>query len=381
MYRILDAERLYIEVRPSGTKIWRIKYTFNGKEGTLSLGEYPSVSLLEARRKKDEIKAMLASGINPSENRKEEKIKKTNENKNTFKAIADEYFEDKLKNRSTNYQDAYLRAMEKDIFPIIGKKAINKVTSADVLEIMEKTLSRVRSQKNHGTGEVTAIQNRQFVGKVMRYAIATLRAEYDPTYAVREVIERPEVNHARPLETDELKRLRSRLETYKGSQTVKNAGLLMLYTMLRTIEIRKMEWSFIDFDKQVITFPKTMMKKKRIHIVPMSEQVHRILLEQKKISENLNFVFPSVYKSGMLSAATLNRMLEYIQMNDVTAHDFRATASTLLNEMDYDEKWIEKQLAHAEKNKTKASYDHSKHLTQRRKMLQDWADMVDSWSK
>lgn len=234
------------------------------------------------------------------------------------------------------------------------------------------------SVKNHGTGEVSAIQNRTFIGGVMRYAIATLRAEYDPTYAVKNVVERPEIEHARPMEKHEAAQLRNKLSNY-GSTTVRNAGLVMLYSMLRTIEIRRMKWDYVDFEARTITFPKEMMKKKRIHIVPMSDQVFNILQEQRSLVGNREYVFPAIYQDGMLSATTMNKMLDYIGLSDVTAHDFRATASTLLNEKDYDDKWIEKQLAHADGNKTRATYNHAKYLESRRKMLQDWADIVDSW--
>ena len=150
--------------------------------------------------------------------------------------------------------------------------------------------------------------------------------------------------------------------------------------MLRTIEIRRMEWTWVDFDERVVNFPKTAMKKSRAHILPISDQVYSILKTQHANSGNKKYVFPAVYKSdGMLNQMTLNRMLENLGLEDVTAHDFRATASTLLNEMGYEEKWIESQLAHADENKTRASYNHAKYLNDRRKMMQDWADIVDSW--
>lgn len=126
---------------------------------------------------------------------------------------------------------------------------------------MKKTIARVKRQKNHGTGEVSAIQNRTFIGGVMRYAIATLRADYDPTYAVKNVVERPEIEHARPMEKYEAVQLRNKLNSYGGSTTVKNAGLVMLYSMLRTIEIRRMKWEYVDFEARTITFPKEMMKR------------------------------------------------------------------------------------------------------------------------
>ncbi|OCY91347.1 tyrosine-type recombinase/integrase [Acinetobacter pittii] len=382
LYRIGDSDGLCIEIKPNGKKYWRYRFQWLKKTQMMSLGEYPIVGLAEARTKRDEAKSLVASGINPVEEKENQKKAKSDEYENRvlFKHVAAEYKAEKLKNRSERYQEAFQRALDKDILKVIGDKDIKEVTSADVLTIMKKTIARVKRQKNHGTGEVSAIQNRTFIGGVMRYAIATLRADYDPTYAVKNVVERPEIEHARPMEKHEAVQLRNKLNSYGGSTTVKNAGLVMLYSMLRTIEIRRMKWEYVDFEERTITFPKEMMKKKRIHIVPMSDQVFNILQEQRNIVGNREYVFPAIYQDGMLSATTLNKMLDYIGLSDVTAHDFRATASTLLNEKDYDDKWIEKQLAHADGNKTRATYNHAKYLESRRKMLQDWADIVDSWA-
>ncbi|ALJ99030.1 integrase arm-type DNA-binding domain-containing protein [Acinetobacter baumannii] len=382
LYRLGDSDGLCIEIKPNGKKYWRYRFQWLKKTQMMSLGEYPIVGLAEARTKRDEAKSLVASGINPVEEKENQKKAKSDEYENRvlFKHVAAEYKAEKLKNRSERYQEAFQRALDKDILKVIGDKDIKEVTSADVLTIMKKTIARVKRQKNHGTGEVSAIQNRTFIGGVMRYAIATLRAEYDPTYAVKNVVERPEIEHARPMEKHEAVQLRNKLNSYGGSTTVKNAGLVMLYSMLRTIEIRRMKWEYVDFEERTITFPKEMMKKKRIHIVPMSDQVFNILQEQRNIVGNREYVFPAIYQDGMLSATTLNKMLDYIGLSDVTAHDFRATASTLLNEKDYDDKWIEKQLAHADGNKTRATYNHAKYLESRRKMLQDWANIVDSWA-
>ena len=389
--RFLDSLGLYIEVRPNGRKFWRYRFQWLKKTLMMGLGDYPIVSLADARKKRDEAKALLDQDLNPLEERRKDKLslELNHTSKNMFENVAEEYKKEKLSSRSVRHQERFQTALDKDILKVIGFKDVKDVTSADVLQIMKNTIKRVKKQKNFGTGEVTAIDNRKFIGAVMRYAIATLRADYDPTYAVRDAVERPEIEHARPLDKSEAKQLRNRLESYSGSHTVKNAGLAMLYSMLRTIEIRRMQWSFIDFDDKLITFPisskKTgqtrTTKKNRIHIVPMSEQLFDLLKDQEKFTGNRDYVFAAVYKDGMLSATTLNRMLDNIGLGDVTAHDFRATASTLLYEKGYEEDWIEKQLAHADDNKTRASYNHARWLDDRRKMLQDWADIVDSWGQ
>lgn len=384
-YRILDSERLYIEVRKSGVKVWRFKFVLNGKESSMSFGEYPYIALADARRFRDEAKIQLANGLSPVDVRKKEKQELVNASNNTFKSVAEEYVEKRLINNTEEYRNQFLESLKRDVYPCIGNKDINSITSADVLLIMNNTCDRVKKEsKGRFTGEYSSIQNRTFIGAVIRYAITTLRSENDPTYAVRDAIKRPEVKHARLLTKEERKRARVTLSKYNGTETVKNAGFILLYSMLRAVEIRRMRWEWVDFDDRTISFPKSAMKKKRIHIVPMSNQVFNVLKKQYDISYDNELVFPSIQKNtknnGMLAKETLNSMLVYIGLAGVTTHDFRATASTLLYEKGYEEDWIEKQLAHAESNKTKASYDHSRHLKKRRTMLQDWADIVDSWS-
>ncbi|MCH7391802.1 tyrosine-type recombinase/integrase [Acinetobacter dispersus] len=390
MYRVLDAERLYIEVRPTGKKVWRLKYSLDGKEGSISFGDYPAISLAEARKKKDEVKAQLAKGLNPVQQKKLEKLDRQKETASTFKAIAEEYATEKMQYKSEDYVTRFKGCMEKDVYPVIGRKPIKEVSAADILEIMRDTVTRVRKDAKYGTGEAAANLNRRFIGLVMRYAIITSRAEYDPSPALKGAIEQPEVENARPLEKGERQQLRSRLDSYGGTTTVKNAGLAMLYSMLRTVEIRRMKWQFVDFENRIVTFPKASkrkvqersMKKNRVHIVPMSNQLYDLLQLQFKITGEHEYVFTSPYKWGcMLSASAMNKMLMYVGLDEVTAHDFRATASTLLNEKGYETDWIEKQLAHAEDNKTRASYNHARWLDDRRNMLQDWADIVDSWGE
>lgn len=388
MYRALDAERLYIEVRPSGKKVWRLKYTLHGKEGTISLGDYPLVSLAEARKKKDEIKVLLKDGINPVQEKKKIQHENQTANRNTFKAVAEEYIVEQMKYKSEEYRDQFKRSMRTDIYKEIGDKPIKEVNSADVLRILNKTMDRVKKTGHYGTGEAAACQNRRFIGLVMKYAIVTLRADTDPTYAVRNAIESPETEHARPLEKEERIKLMVRISLYGGTRTVSNACRAMMYSMLRASEIRRMQWSFVDFEEKIVKFPKASRrrlqertnKKNHIHIVPMSDQLYALIKEQYEICGDKTHVFAAPFKTDdILSRTTLNRALVFIGLPEVTTHDFRATASTLLNEKGYKPDWINKQLSHVEENKTRATYNHAKYLESRRKMLQDWADIVDSW--
>ena len=387
-YRKLDFDRLYIEVRPTGLKSWVFKYTLDGKESMLKLGEYPYVELKKARELADVVRGQILNGINPKQQRDEEKTKAQAEKANTFKVVAEEWVEKKLIGRSKTYVDAVNRSLKKDIYPVIGKKPTKEITAADVLSILNNTISRVKSQKNHGTGEATAINNRQIISAVMNYAVATLRADNDPTYAVRHSIERPQVNHATPITKEQIKKLKDALADYGGTSTVKNAINLLFYTMLRTVEVRRLKWDFVNFNEKTITLParsreeiidgKRVMKKNRTHIVPLSEQALNILKSQLEVSGMQELVFPSPFKSNqMLSASTINKAFDYLNMSDITAHDFRATASTVLNEFNYDSDWIEIQLAHSSDDKTRATYNHAKYMNGRVGMMQWWADYLD----
>lgn len=391
-YRIADHNGLCIEIRQSGSKLWRYRYRFDGKASMLSLGEYPTVSLSDARKARDEARALLSDGKNPAQIRKTEKIEASIQNANTFELVAKEYITEILKNRSSGYLNKITKSLEIDIYPIIGSKNVSEVSAAEVLYIARSTVSRVRTTGKRGTGEITALNNIKIIGAIMRYAIATLRAENDPTYAVRGSIIRPDIEHARPLTKEEQSHFRKGLDGFRGSATVRNALLTMAYTMLRSVEIRRMKWSYIDFESRVINFPistrnnsqERTTKKNRIHLVPMSEQLYALLKQQYIESGNKEYVFPAVYSGGdsnPIGGATLNAALKNMGLKAVTAHDFRATASTILNELDFDENWIEKQLAHAEQNKVRASYNHAKYMNQRRDMLQQWADIVDGWKE
>ena len=322
--------------------------------------------------------------------RRKKKIEAVTATTNTFKAVAEEYALEQMKYKSEDYIEQFKRSMRKDIYKVIGHKPVKDVNSSDVLTIMKDTMVRVKKLSHYGTGEAAANQNRRFVSLVMKYAIVTLRADNDPTYAVRSAIEAPEIEHARPLEKDERIKLRTRLELYGGTITVRNACLAMMYSMLRASEIRRMQWSFVDFNEKVIEFPKASRRRKQersnkknhIHLVPMSDQLCALLKEQYEISQNETYVFSAPFKNDeMLARTTLNRALVFIGLPEVTTHDFRATASTLLNEKGYNPDWINKQLAHVEENKTRATYNHAKWLDDRRQMLQDWADMVDEWKE
>ena len=388
MYRMADHSGLCIEVRPNGSKHWRFRYRFLGKASMLSLGEYPVVSLAAARQKTIDQKTLLDQNIDPAKYRLEEKEQAKLKSKSTFKDIALEWYEIKKNKRSESFRLTVEKAFARDLFPAFGGKDLKTITPHDVLRMQKDTIKRVSKQMNHGTGESTAIRNRQLVNSIFNYAIANLRCESNPAISLGQTVERPPKQTARPLTSDEKSRFNAALKNSRSTEMVKNAILLLLYSMMRSIEVCRLRWEWVDFENRLITIPPATkeqldqgernIKMNRTHLVPISDQIFKIL-ESQKLQSNDEYVFCSVFnKSKIMNKTTINRALGSMGF-EFTAHDFRATASTLLHESGYSSEWIELQLAHVDKNAVRGTYNHAQNLEERRKMMQDWADMVDSW--
>ncbi len=388
MYRMADHSGLCIEVRPNGSKHWRFRYRFLGKASMLSLGEYPVVSLATARQKTIDQKTLLDQNIDPAKYRLEEKEQAKLKSESTFKDIALEWYEVKKNKRSESFRLTVEKAFARDLFPAFGSKDLKTITPHDVLRMQKDTIKRVSKQMNHGTGESTAIRNRQLVNSIFNYAIANLRCESNPAISLGQTVERPPKQTARPLTSDEKSRFNSALKNSRSTEMVKNSILLLLYSMMRSIEVCRLRWEWVDFENRLITIPPATkeqldqgernIKMNRTHLVPISDQIFKIL-ESQKLQSNDEYVFCSVFnKSKIMNKTTINRALGSMGF-EFTAHDFRATASTLLHEAGYSSEWIELQLAHVDKNAVRGTYNHAQNLEERRKMMQDWADMVDSW--
>lgn len=390
LYRIADHSGLCIEVRPTGKKFWRFRYRFLNKPQMLTIGQYPEISLSYARSKVIEIREQLAKNIDPIAFKKNERLEALQSQEETFSALAIEYCNHKKAMKSNNWLYVRELSYEIDIFPVIGNKPIKDVTSVDIKNIMDNTLSRVlRSGK--GTGEKKAILVRQHIAEVMQYAIISDKLVNDPTYALRGYIQSPEAENAQPVNSKDRKIIMSKIDNYSGAISTKNALKTLIYTMLRTVEIRRALKEYIDFEARTWTIPivtksdllagKRNMKKNRIHIVPLSDQVITILKAQFLAYPDSPYIFPGIKPNTMIAANTLNQSFRNMGLNHITMHDFRATASTDLNEANYNSNWIELQLAHVKGDKVKATYDHAKWLKDRTKMMQDWADIVDSWKE
>lgn len=390
IYRVADHSGLCIEVRPTGAKFWRYRYRFHSKAKMLTIGQYPSITLAQARSKTIEYKGLLAQSIDPSQVKKEETKVALQSNLDTFSAVVEEYLEFQAKNKPKEWLANRQRYLKKDIYPVIAKKPISDIDSSDIKLILDNTLERISKGKRF-TGEVKAKFVRQIVGEIMQYAIITNKIKTDPTYALRRYINTPTVEHAHPIDPADKPIVMEKIDAYLGPTSTRNALKAIIYTMLRSIEVRRAQKKFIDFENKTWTIPVAskaellnngrQMKKNRIHVVPLSDQMIEILKEQFELYPNTEFIFPGQDEHSMIGKTTFNSAFKNMGLGHITMHDFRATASTTLYEKNYNSDWIELQLAHVKGDRVRASYDHAKWLDDRRKMMQDWANIVDGWSK
>ncbi len=369
--KLADAAGLYL-VKPNGSKLWRYRYRIAGRENLYAIGDYPSVSLADARKARDDARDLIKLGKHPAHARQSERTQQINANALTFKAIAEEWIAKKRSRWAPYYLLQIQRGMKNDIYPRIGRLPIRSVTAADVLAILDRASKR--------GGETVALNLRQWCSAVFRYAVATLRADHDPATALRGAVIRPPVNHSRPMEGEEVAVFLRKLDRYGGHRITVLALRLLLLTFVRTVEMRKAEWSDINLAAAEWRIPAEKMKMRRLHIVPLARQTVELLTELQHITGAGRWLFPNNRRpNDVMAATTVNRALESMGCGtgEVTAHDFRATASTRLHEMGVRSDFIELQLAHVERNRAKAAYNHADHLAERTAMMQAWADWLD----
>lgn len=368
-WKLFDGRGLYLDVRPNGGQWWRFKYRFGGKEKLLSLGTFPAVSLQQARSKRDTMRSDVANGVDPGVKRQVEKCADAN----TFEAVGREWFETNLPKWKQSHSGKILRRLEMYVFPWIGARAIVDVGPKEVLDCIR----RVEQEGNR----VTAKRALQICGQIFRYAIATGRTERDPTPALRGALSpATEAHHASITDPKALGALLRAIDGYDGSLVVQCALRLAPLVFVRPGELRTAEWSEIDFDKFEWQIPAPKMKMGAKHIVPLSQQSIAILREIQPVTGESRYVFPSARtKSRPLSDNALLAALRRMgyQQGTLTVHGFRSTASTLLNEQGKNRDWIERQLAHGERDGVRAAYNYAEYLPERRKMMQEWADYLD----
>ncbi|EPK6333961.1 tyrosine-type recombinase/integrase [Klebsiella pneumoniae] len=371
-YQLADGAGLYPEVVPSGSRYWRMKYRFNGKEKRLAFGVYPAVSLAQARALRDEAKKKLAEGIDPSFAKKEEKLVRDVRLHNTFQAVALEWHGTKVSRWSEGYASDIIEAFNKDIFPYIGQQPVNEVKPLVLLNVLRRMESRGATEK--------AKKVRQRCSEVFRYAIVTGRAEYNPAADLTSAMSGHESKHYPFLTVEELPDFFKALSGYTGSPLIVLAARLLILTGVRTGELRGAFWSEFDLEKAVWEIPAERMKMKRPHLVLLSTQALEIVQQLKVMSGQYPLVFPGRNDPRKtMSEASINQVFKRIgYTGKVTGHGFRHTMSTILHEEGFNTAWIETQLAHVDKNAIRGTYNHALYLEGRKEMMQWYGDYVDS---
>ena len=371
--KLFDGSGLYLLLFPNGSKVWRFKYHFQGREKLISLGSYPAVSLKDAREKASEARKALGSGKDPSAQRQQSKL----HHKNTFEILAREWYEKQAPAWSKTHAVTVMRRMETDLFPHIGAKPVSAIMPTELLALLRKIESR---------GAVTvARMARSLCSGVFRYAVMTGRAERDPAGDIRGAITaRPTKNRAAITDPEKVGRLMLAIDAYSGEFSVRCALQFMALTFCRPVEILHAEWSEFDFANSVWRIPASKMKMSRDHLVPLSKQAIAVLETMRQYSSEGQYVFPGLRRGkAVMRSQTLVAALRRMGFGkeETCAHGFRAMASTLLNEQGYPPDVIERQLAHVPNNQVRAAYNRAEYLPERRKMMQAWSDYLDKLKK
>lgn len=374
--KLFDGGGLYLEVAPSGGKWWRLKYRFQGKEKRISLGTYPTVSLKDARERREQAKRLIEQGVDPSNQRKEAKAAAAaieQEQNTTFEAVARDWFSKKRNAWTPGHQKKILSRLENQLFPILGDKLFPALEPADFLTAIQKAESRGAIETAHRLA--------QLCGQVSRYARIVGLTRYDVAAGLTEALTPVQTNHyATITDPAEVGHLLRAIDEYAGEPSICFALKVLPFVFVRSVELRGAEWREFDFESATWIIPAERMKMKRPHTVPLARQVISLLNDLRNTTESGRYLFPSLFSAsrpisdmGLLNAL---RRMGYAK-GVMTIHGFRSMASTLLNEQGYRADVIEAQLAHGEKNAIRAAYNHAEYLPERRQMMQEWADYLD----
>lgn len=371
-YKISDERGLYLYIAPGGGKLWRLDYAFDGKRKTLAMGPYPEITLSDARERREEARKLLANGVDPGTVKKAQKAARLERAANSFEVLAREWYEKQTGTWSDSHGVRILRRFERDVFPLIGGLPVADITAPVLLDAIRKIEARGAIETAH-----RAMQN---CGQVIRYAIATGRADRDPTPDLRGALTPVQSSHfaavTEPLEAGKLLRL---LDTYTGGYAVRAALKVAPLVFVRPGELRNARWSDVDLEAGEWRY--IVPKTRTPHIVPLSTQAVAILTELKPHTEHSEYVFPG--GRSPLKAMSENAVLAAMRDLGITAdtmsgHGFRAMARTMLDEvLGFPPHIIEQQLAHAVRDPLGRAYNRTAHLPERKKMMQAWADYLD----
>jgi len=372
-FKAFDGYGLYLHVQPGGSKLWRLKYRFQGRERVLALGAYPEITLARAREKRTEARRLLDHGVDPMEERKATKIAETKA-ETTFELLAREWFQNETSAWAESHSSRVLRRLELEAFPYIGSRPVAEITAPEVLTVVRRTAER-------GAVE-TSRRVLQYISSVMRYAVITGRADSDPTRDLRGALpSRRPAHHAAITDPKALGDFLRIIEGYEGSHVVRCALRIMPHVFVRPGELRHAEWTEIDFESATWSIAGEKMKTGAPHIVPLSRQSIAILKDLEPLTGSGGWVFPSgrsVQRAMSENAVTAALRILGYEKGQLTGHGFRATARTLLDEeLGIEPHLIEHQLAHRVRDPLGRAYNRTTHLRERRVMMQRWSDYLD----
>lgn len=374
-FKLADEKGLFLLITPAGGKYWRMKYRYAAKEKTLALGVYPEVSLKEARIARDDARKLLSNGVDPGALKKAEKVARIAAAGNSFKAVSLEWLVKQAPRWSQRHHERVTRRLEQYAYNDLGSLPVSEVKAPTVLAVLRKLESK---RTLH-----TAAKVRQAIGQVMRYAVATGRAEYDPTASLKGAIETYAVKHmASVTDPKHVGALLRMFDAFDGTHTVHSALRLAPLLFARPGELRQMRWADLDMDAGLWLLDRGSMKMRRDHVVPLSAQAKAIIEGMRPFSGHLEYVFPNARDpKRAMSDAAVNagmRRLGIDTQNELTGHGFRAMARTILRErLKFDAEIIECQLSHVKQGSLGGAYDRTQFLDDRIKMMQAWANYLD----
>lgn len=372
-FKLTDERGLHLVIRPNGSKLWQLRYRHQGKEKTASLGQYPDVSLADARTKRDKLRKTIAAGDDPIQVKQQEIQARRIIQGNTFEVIARQWWAAWKAARTDHHADYVIRRLEQNVFPFIGKRPVAEIEALELVAM-------AKAVEKRGAIDI-ARRCLQMCSQVFRYAIAHGLASRNPAMDIRPsdvLTSREKQNYAR-VDARELPTLLRKIEAYQGTPVTRLAMKLMALTFVRTSELIGAKWSEIDLEAHRWDIPAERMKMRTPHVVPLSIQAVEVLTILREISGTREHVFPGERKPrDHMSNNTILKALERMGYKGImTGHGFRGVASTLLHEQGFDHAHIELQLAHNERTSVSAAYNHATYLPQRAKMMQEWADYLD----
>jgi integrase len=372
-YSMGDGGGLYLWVKPTGGKLWRWSYRYEGKEKLMSLGKYPDVSLAQARERHSEARKLLATGVDPMAQRKAEKTAEKIAVENSFQSVTTQWLEHWQEGKSPRHVDSVRRRMEADILPCLGARPIAEIEAPELVAMANAIQDR-------GALDI-AKRALETVGQVFRYGIAHGYAKRNPATEIRpsDILKSsPKINYAR-IDAKELPTLLRRIEVYQGKQVTRLAMKLMSMTFVRTTELIEAKWGEFDLENARWDIPAERMKMRTPHIVPLARQALEVLEMLRDFTGCNEWLFPGDLNAAQpMSNNTILAALKRMGYKGrMTGHGFRGLASTILHEQGYSHDHIELQLAHAPRNAVSAAYNHALYLEPRARMMQDWADFLE----